>query len=98
MKQPCVYIITNKNKTVLYTGVTSNLQQRHYQHKSEAYEGFSKKYKCKYLIYYEVYEDMENAILREKQIKGYTRKKKVDLVERLNPEWKDLAIEMFGGK
>ncbi len=68
MKQPCIYILTNKNKTVLYTGVTSNLEQRMYQHKNSSYEGFSKKYNCEYLIYYEVYEDMENAIIREKQI------------------------------
>lgn len=95
-KLPCVYIITNFGKTVLYTGVTSNLEQRSYQHKNETFDGLSKKYKCKYLVYYEVYDTMYDTITREKQIKGYARKKKKALISQLNPKWKDLSVELFG--
>ena len=95
MKQPCIYIITNINKTVLYIGVTSALEIRIHQHKNETYDGFSKKYKCKYLVYYEQFEDMENAILREKKLKGWTRAKKEGLINSINPERKDLSAELF---
>lgn len=95
MKQPCVYVLTNKNKTVLYIGVTSSLETRIYQHRNETFEGFSKKYKCKYLVYYEQYEDMENAIIREKKLKGWIRAKKEELISSINPEWKDLSLELF---
>ena len=90
MKQPAIYISTNKKDGTLYTGVTSNLPQRIYQHKNKTFTGFSSKYNCDRLVYYEVFDDMENAILREKQIKGGSRKKKIALIESLNPEWKDL--------
>ena len=82
--------MTNKRDGVLYTGVTSNLIKRVAEHKSKAIEGFSSKYNCTSLVYYEVFDEMENAILREKQIKNGSRKKKLSLIETLNPEWKDL--------
>jgi len=90
VKDPCVYILTNKIKTVLYTGVTSNLAQRTWQHREGVIDGFSKRYQCKYLIYYEQFEDMENAIMREKQIKAYRREKKEKLINAMNPDWLDL--------
>ena len=96
-KLPCVYIITNFNKTVLYTGVTSDLQTRYYQHKNGLIDGFTKKYSRKYLVYYEVYDTMHEAITREKQIKGYVRRKKDELVSKLNPTWTDLSVKLFGG-
>ena len=95
MKQPSIYIITNQNNTTLYTGVTSNLIQRIYQHKEKAIDGFSSKYNCNKLVYFEIYDDMENAILREKQIKGGSRQKKIDLIELTNPEWRDLYHEII---
>ena len=84
MKQPAVYIVTNKRKVTLYTGVTSNLIQRIYQHKEGVIEGFTKKYECKYLVYYEVHETMEAAIAREKQIKDTKRKSKINLIKEMN--------------
>ena len=93
-KQPCVYIVTNKRNGTLYTGVTSNLLQRIYQHKEGLIEGFTKKYGCKILVWYELHETMESAIMREKQIKGGSRGKKMALIEKNNPEWKDLYAEI----
>lgn len=90
MKQPAVYILTNKRNGTLYTGVTSNLVKRVYEHKNNTTLGFSSKYNCRILVYYEMYECMEHAILREKQIKGGSRKKKIELIEHLNPNWEDL--------
>ncbi len=90
MKQPAIYIITNASHKTLYTGVTSNLVQRIYQHKNKMIDGFSAKYNCNKLVYFEIFTDMENAILREKQIKGGSRQKKIDLIEKLNPKWLDL--------
>ena len=90
MKQPAIYIMTNKRDGVLYTGVTSSLVKRVAEHKNKTIEGFSSKYNCSMLVYYEIFDDMENAILREKQIKNGSRKKKLILIENLNPEWKDL--------
>ena len=89
-KQPTIYILSNKKHGTLYTGVTSNLVQRIYQHKTDTFKGFSGRYDCKNMVYYEVFDDMENAILREKQIKGGSRKKKIELIEKDNPEWVDL--------
>jgi putative endonuclease len=94
MKQPAIYITTNKHNGVLYTGVTSNLPQRIVQHKNKAINGFSSKYNCTMLVYYEVFDDIENAILREKQIKAGSRKKKIELIENLNPTWKDLYLNI----
>ena len=95
MKQASIYIITNQNNTTLYTGVTSNLIQRIYQHKEKTIDGFSSKYNCHKLVYFEIYDDMENAILREKQIKGGSRQKKIDLIELKNPDWRDLYHEII---
>jgi putative endonuclease len=95
MKQPIVYIITNKKNGTLYTGVTSNLVQRIYQHKENLLEGFTKKYNCKMLVFYEVHENMESAILREKQIKAGSRQKKIKLIEDVNPEWSDLYNQII---
>jgi putative endonuclease len=89
-KQPCVYIMTNKNNTVLYTGVTSNLKQRAFQHREKQARGFTEKYNCKKLVYYEVTDDMYSAITREKQIKAGSRQKKIELVQSMNPGWDDL--------
>lgn len=85
-----MYIMTNKNNAVLYTGVTSDLKKRVYQHKAKLVDGFTKKYNIDKLIYFEVFEDMYNAISREKQIKGGSRQKKIDLINSMNKEWKDL--------
>jgi len=92
---PCVYITTNKNNGVLYTGVTSNLYKRVSEHKNKAVDGFTSKYNITKLVYYEEYETMPEAIAREKQIKGGSRKKKIDLINSKNPEWKDLYEEFF---
>lgn len=92
-KQYYVYIITNKLNTVLYTGVTNNLCSRIYQHKSGITDGFSKKYRLNKLVYFESTYDVRSAIEREKQIKGWLRKKKIILIEEMNPEWKDLYEE-----
>lgn len=89
-----VYIMTNKKHGVLYSGVTSNLIQRDYQHKNEMVEGFTKKYKCKMLVYYEVHEDITTAIAYEKKLKNRGRQWKIDLIKKMNPEWKDLSEEI----
>jgi len=93
-KRYYVYIMTNTNNTVLYTGVTNNLERRVYEHKNKLIEGFTNKYNVNKLIYYEEFRDSYSAINREKQIKGGSRKKKIQLIERENPTWKDLS-EMF---
>ena len=90
MKQVAVYIVTNKRNGTLYVGVTSNLVQRIYQHKEGIIAGFTKKYGCKILVYYEIHNDMINAIEREKQIKDGSRRKKLKLIEDMNQEWQDL--------
>ncbi|MDH6253177.1 putative endonuclease [Chryseobacterium sp. H1D6B] len=83
-----VYILTNENKTVVYTGVTNDLKSRLYQHKnSGGRTHFTTKYKCFYLIYYEHFQDIEQSIAREKQIKGYSRIKKEALIHGFNPDW-----------
>ena len=94
MKQPAVYIVANKRNGTLYTGVTSNLVGRDYQHKSGAMEGFTKRYDCTLLVWYELHETMESAILREKQIKGGSRIKKLTLIEKMNAEWRDLSGQL----
>jgi putative endonuclease len=90
MKQPCVYIMASKRHGTLYTGVTSNLPKRAFEHREYLVEGFSAKYDCKILVWYELHESMIEAIAREKQIKTGSRAKKIALIEALNPEWKDL--------
>lgn len=94
-RQPAVYIMANKRNGTLYTGVTSNLIQRVYQHKNSLIKGFSRTYGCKLLVYYEQFESMLDAITREKIIKGGSRKKKMALIEKLNPEWQDLYDTLF---
>ena len=89
-KYYCVYIITNLLNTVLYTGVTGNLVARIYHHKNKSVSSFSSKYNLNKLVYYEVYEEVNLAIAREKQIKAGSRKKKIDLINGFNPQWKDL--------
>ncbi|MCG2770870.1 MAG: GIY-YIG nuclease family protein [Desulfobacterales bacterium] len=85
-----VYIMTNKSGT-LYTGVTNNLERRIYEHKHHLVKGFTSKYKIGKLVYFEETNDINAAISREKQIKGWLRKKKIALIESMNPGWKDLS-------
>jgi putative endonuclease len=89
-----VYIMTNVRNTVLYAGVTNDLIRRAYEHKERLVDGFTKKYTIVKLVYYEVFEDIENAILREKQIKAGSRQKKVQLINNINREWRDLYDEL----
>jgi putative endonuclease len=93
-KEYCVYIMTNAHNTVLYTGVTNNLKRRVYQHKNGTGSLFAKKYNVNKLVYYETGDNVYSAIAREKQIKGGSRKKKIDLMNSLNPEWHDLYDEI----
>lgn len=90
MKTYFVYILTNKNNTVLYTGVTNNLLRRCWEHKSQLHPGFTKRYNVTKLVYYETFNNPSEAIKREKQIKAGSRKKKIELINGLNPEWRDL--------
>ncbi len=90
MNQYYVYIITNKSKT-LYTGVTNDLNRRIFEHKNKLVSGFTSKYNITKLVYYEIFTDIRLAITREKQIKGWIRKKKIDLIESVNSEWNDLS-------
>ena len=85
-----VYIMTNKNNRVLYTGITNDLKRRVYEHREKLVSGFTGKYNVTKLVYYEILEDPENAILREKQIKAGSRQKKIDLIKSFNQEWNDL--------
>jgi putative endonuclease len=90
MRQPAIYIMANRRNGTLYIGVTSNLPQRAYQHREGLTPGFTKRYGCKSLVYCEQYEDMESAIAREKHLKAGSRERKIDLIEKLNPDWRDL--------
>ncbi len=94
-KRGYVYIMTNPSNTVLYTGVTSNLIKRVYEHKNKVAEGFTKKYNVVKLVYYEVYEDILLAIEREKKIKAGSRRKKIELIESMNPQWRDLYEDII---
>ena len=89
-KKYFVYILTNYSNTTLYIGVTSALRRRVYQHKHKLVDGFTREYNLWKLVYYEIFEDVENAIRREKQIKRWSRKKKEDLIERKNSDWEEL--------
>jgi putative endonuclease len=88
--------MTNKPNGTLYIGVTSDLIKRVYEHKNNLQDGFSKKYNIKKLVYYEVFDDINEAIKREKQLKKWNRDWKVDLIESVNREWKDLYDEILG--
>ena len=94
-KQSFVYILFNRQNGTLYTGVTSDLIKRVWQHKEKVVKGFTNKYGVDKLGYYEIFSDIRLAIEREKQIKGGSRKKKLELVEKDNPEWKDLYDDLF---
>jgi putative endonuclease len=90
MRQPANYIMANRRNGVLYTGVTSNLPQRVHQHRTGLTPGFAKLHRCKLLVYYEQYDEMDAAIAREKQLKAGSRERKVALIEAFNPDWRDL--------
>ncbi len=95
MKTYYVYIMTNKSKT-LYTGVTNDLERRVYEHKSKLVPGFTSRYNINRLAYFEETNDVEEAITREKQIKGWLRKKKIELIESINPDWEDMSKSWDG--
>jgi putative endonuclease len=90
----CVYIATNERRTVLYTGVTSDLSKRMWQHKEKLVDGFTSHYNADRLVYYEPARDPLAAIAREKQIKSGSRRKKIALIETINPRWRDLYDEL----
>ena len=94
-KKSYIYILTNKGNNVLYTGVTSDLIKRVYEHKQKFIEGFTDRYNVNKLVYYEIFDDIENAIIREKKIKGWLRIKKIRLIELKNPEWEDLYSKLL---
>jgi len=89
-----VYLLTNKNNTVIYTGVTNDLKRRVYEHKEKLIDGFTKKYNVSKLVYFEATNDINSAIQREKQIKAGSRQKKIDLINSTNKDWKDLYDEI----
>ena len=93
-QQSYVYIMTNKYNTVLYTGVTSDLKKRAWQHKEKLADGFTKRYNVTKLVYYEVFHGIRDAITREKQIKGGSRQKKIDLIQSMNADWHDLYNDL----
>jgi putative endonuclease len=94
-KQPAIYILANHRNGTLYVGVTNDLRSRIYQHKNCYISGFSSQYNCKMLVYYELHNSMINAIEREKQIKGGSRKKKLALIESMNPKGSDLYLDIL---
>jgi putative endonuclease len=96
MSQYYVYLLSSGKYGTLYTGVTSDLIKRVYEHKESLVDGFTKKYKVHQLVYYEVHGDVYEAILREKQIKKWNRDWKINLIEKDNPHWLDLHIELIG--
>nr|VFK12251.1 MAG: putative endonuclease [Candidatus Kentron sp. LPFa]VFK12252.1 MAG: putative endonuclease [Candidatus Kentron sp. LPFa] len=94
MKQPTVYLLANERNGTLYIGVTSDLEKRVWQHKNDVIDGFTNKYRVHRLVYFEQYSDMPSAIAREKQLKKWRRAWKLALIEKSNPDWKDLWAEM----
>jgi putative endonuclease len=93
-KQFYIYIMTNRNNSVLYTGITSDLKKRTYEHKHNLIKGFTTRYNIDKLVYFEIFSDSYHAISREKQIKSGSRKKKILLIESANPDWKDLSDQI----
>ncbi len=93
--QPCVYILANERNGTLYTGVTSDLVKRIWEHKNNLVEGFTEKYDVHMLVWFEQHETMESAISREKAIKAWKRAWKLELIEKSNPEWEDLYPEII---
>jgi putative endonuclease len=94
MKNPAIYIMASQRNGTLYTGVTSNLPRRAWEHREALVPGFTARYGCKLLVWFESHETMESAIAREKQIKAGSRKKKLALIEAGNPSWRDLYEEL----
>ena len=94
MKNYYVYFLASKRNGTLYIGVTNDLIRRVYEHRNSLVEGFTKKYNVKTLVYYEATEDVNSAIAREKSLKKYSRKAKLDLIEQGNPQWKDLSTDL----
>ena len=94
MRVPAVYIMANRRHGTLYTGVTSDLIGRVYQHRTGAMKGFTRRYGCKHLVWFEVGGEMLGAIALEKQLKGGSRAKKIALIEAINPQWRDLYPEL----
>jgi putative endonuclease len=94
-KQPCVYILASRRNGTLYVGVTSNLIQRVWQHRNDVADGFTKRYGVHVLVWFEAHEHMESAILREKQIKQWRRVAKLELIEKTNPDWRDLWVDLI---
>ena len=94
-KQPVLYILTNRKKATLYTGMTSNLPRRIYEHRIGAVPGFTRKYGLKKLVYYELHSTLEDVALREKRLKRWHRDWKIELIEKMNPEWNDLYDSLF---
>lgn len=90
-----VYILTNKHHKVLYTGATDNIAKRTLEHQTKKYVGFTKRYNADKLVYFEEHLNGSEAIAREKQIKGWIRKKKIDLINSINPDWVDLTYKVF---
>ena len=90
MKNYYVYITTNKRNTVLYTGITNNLEKRIFEHKNKLIKGFTSKYNVAKLVYYEIFNSPKEAIVAEKKIKGWTRQKKIDLIRSMNKKFEDL--------
>ena len=95
-KQPAVYILASKRNGTFYTGVTSDLVKRVWQHKNDVVPGFTQKYSVHMLVYYELADEMATAIAREKQIKGGSRAKKLAMIESMNPGWRDLYDDILG--
>ena len=95
MKDLFVYLMTNSSRVVLYTGVTNNLQRRVWEHRNQAVEGFTCRYRVDRLVYYELFPNPRDAIAREKEIKGWRRSKKDALIATMNPKWDDLSRTLF---
>ena len=91
MKAYYVYILTNKYNSVLYIGVTNNLERRMYEHKNKLIDGFSKKYNLNKLVYFETFSEINDALASEKILKGWLRARKIALIESMNPKWEDLC-------
>jgi putative endonuclease len=98
VRQPCVYILASQQRGTLYIGVTSDLIKRVWQHKNHLIPGFTRKYNVSLLVWYEVHSEMLSAIAREKRIKEWHRQWKIELIEALNPEWRDLFGDVLGGQ
>ena len=94
-KQPCVYLMASRKNGTLYVGITSDLVKRVWEHKNDVVEGLTKRYRVHTLVWYEVHQAMESAICREKAIKEWKRTWKIELIEHVNPEWRDLYPNML---